>query len=46
MAWTAPMFVLTGAVDAAVRLADGMRVKRAELTVGAVRSRIQKKITE
>jgi hypothetical protein len=45
MAWTAPIFVLSGAVDAAVRLADGMRVKRAELTVGAVRSRIQREIS-
>jgi len=42
MAWTAPIFVVSGAVDAAVRLADGMRVRRAELTVGAVRSRIQR----
>jgi hypothetical protein len=44
MAWTAPIFVVSGAVDAAVRLADGMRVRRAELTVGAVRSRIQRTI--
>lgn len=44
MAWTAPIFVVSGAVDAAVRLADGMRVRRSELTVGAVRSRILREI--
>ncbi|MCF8090128.1 MAG: DEAD/DEAH box helicase family protein [Desulfotignum sp.] len=46
MTWTAPIFVVTGAVDAAVRLADAMKAKRSELTVGAVRSRIQRAITE
>lgn len=46
MAWTAPIFVVSGAVDAAVRLADGMRVRRSELTVGAVLSRIQREIIE
>jgi hypothetical protein len=44
MTWTAPIFVVTGAVDAAVRLADAMKTKRSELTVGAVRSRILREI--
>jgi hypothetical protein len=46
MAWTAPIFVVSGAVDAAMRLADGMRVRRSELTVGAVQSRIQREINK
>lgn len=44
MTQTAPIFEVTGAVDAAVRLADAMKTKRSELTVGAVRSRILREV--
>lgn len=46
MTWTAPIFAVTGAVDAAVRLADAMKVRRSELTVGAVQSRIQRDVSK
>ncbi|MBW1989634.1 MAG: DEAD/DEAH box helicase, partial [Deltaproteobacteria bacterium] len=44
MQWTAPIFVVLGATDAASRLADSMKAKRSELTIGKVQSRIDREI--
>ena len=41
---TAPILLVEAAVDAACRVADAMKVKKATLTVGTVRNRLEREI--
>ncbi len=41
---TVPIFLVECAVDAGCRLADGMRIKKSELTVGTVKNRISREV--